>query len=142
MSTLEVYDPAMCCSTGVCGPSVDPKLATFAADLDWLQAQGVPVERFNLSQDPAAFAGDAAVRAALEAGGAEALPIVVVNGDIKSRAVYPTRRELATWTGVEAAPRSPAATAVPTVLQMASSSCCTPAPGQATTPASKSGGCS
>ena len=57
--TIRVFDPAMCCSTGVCGPSVDPELARFAADLDWLKKQGVTVERFNLSQQPAAFADDA-----------------------------------------------------------------------------------
>ncbi len=33
MTTIEVFDPAMCCSTGVCGPQVDPDLARFAADL-------------------------------------------------------------------------------------------------------------
>jgi hypothetical protein len=36
MTKLEVYDPAMCCSTGVCGPEVDPALVTFAADLKWV----------------------------------------------------------------------------------------------------------
>jgi len=30
----------MCCSARVCGPSVDPDLARFAADVDWLQKQG------------------------------------------------------------------------------------------------------
>ena len=52
MKTIEVFDPAMCCSTGVCVPSVDPALARFAADLDWLGGQGVSVERFNLAQQP------------------------------------------------------------------------------------------
>jgi hypothetical protein len=68
-SLFRVFDPAMCCSTGICGPSVDPQLARFAADLDWLKSQGVTVERFNLSQQPAAFAEDAAVKAALETKG-------------------------------------------------------------------------
>ena len=68
-----VFDPAMCCSTGICGPSVDPKLVRFAADLDWLKSQGASVERFNLSQQPAAFAGDAAVKNALETKGEAAL---------------------------------------------------------------------
>ena len=35
--TIRVFDPAMCCSTSVCGPSVDADLARFAADLDWLK---------------------------------------------------------------------------------------------------------
>lgn len=60
-STIRVFDPAMCCSTGVCGPSVHPELARFAADVEWLQQQGVAVERFNLSQQPAAFAETPAV---------------------------------------------------------------------------------
>jgi arsenite methyltransferase len=42
---IQVYDPAMCCSTGVCGPDVDPALVRFAADVKWLQERGVPVER-------------------------------------------------------------------------------------------------
>ncbi len=53
--TIRVFAPAMCCSTGVCGPSIDPDLARFAADVDWLQKQDVTVERFNLSQQLAAF---------------------------------------------------------------------------------------
>ncbi|WP_441286949.1 arsenic metallochaperone ArsD family protein [Sorangium sp. KYC3313] len=55
--TIRVSDPAMCCSTGVCGPSVDPELARFAGDVDWLQKQGGTVERYNLSQQPSAFTG-------------------------------------------------------------------------------------
>lgn len=54
MIAVRVFDPAMCCSTGICGPSVDPQLVRFAADLDWLKGQGVSVERFNLSQQPGA----------------------------------------------------------------------------------------
>ena len=56
MKNIEVFDPAMCCSTGVCVPSVDPALVRFGADLDWLATRGVPVERFNLAQQPGAFA--------------------------------------------------------------------------------------
>ena len=100
MPKIEVFDPAMCCCTGVCGPSVDPRLARFSADLDWLKSQGVSVERFNLAQQPAAFAEDHAVRSALETKGEAGLPLVTVNGDIKSTGVYPSRAELAEWAGV------------------------------------------
>jgi hypothetical protein len=31
--TIDVYDPAMCCNTGVCGPDVDDFLADFANDV-------------------------------------------------------------------------------------------------------------
>ena len=63
--TLQVFDPAMCCSTGVCGPDVDPKLVQFAADLDWLKTQAVIVQRYNLSQDPGAFVQNPIVKSAL-----------------------------------------------------------------------------
>lgn len=102
MIAVRVFDPAMCCSTGVCGPSVDPQLARFAADLDWLKNQGVAVERFNLSQQPGAFAEDAAVKSALETKGEAGLPLVKVNGEVKSSGLYPSREELAAWAGVGA----------------------------------------
>jgi hypothetical protein len=61
MKKLEIYDPAMCCSTGVCGVEVDPVLVQFAADLSWVGEQGVSVTRYNLGQEPQAFAVNAAV---------------------------------------------------------------------------------
>ena len=102
MTAVRVFDPAMCCSTGICGPSVDPQLIRFAADLEWLMSQGVSVERFNLSQQPAAFADDTAVKTALETKGEAGLPLVKVDGEVKSIGTYPSRYDLAQWTGVGA----------------------------------------
>ena len=102
MTIVQVFDPAMCCSTGVCGPSVDPRLVRFAADLDWLKSQRVSVERFNLAQEPRAFAENAAVKDALEVAGEAALPLVQVDGEVRSRGVYPSRDELAAWAGIGA----------------------------------------
>jgi hypothetical protein len=102
MITVRVFDPAMCCSTGICGPAVDPQLARFAADLDWLKSRGVSVERFNLSQQPGAFADDSAVKTALESKGEAGLPLVKVNGEVKSIGTYPSRNELASWAGINA----------------------------------------
>jgi len=102
MKSIRVFDPAMCCSTGVCGPTVDPRLPKFAADLDWLKGQGVSVERFNLSQEPRAFAADAEVRTTLQTHGQDGLPLVKVGDEVMSRGVYPSREELARWVGVGA----------------------------------------
>lgn len=96
---LRVFDPAMCCSTGVCGPSVDPSLARFAADLEWLRAQGVSVERYNLSTEPAAFAEHVAVREALTRG-TEVLPLIVVGDRVAAEGAYPSRETLAALAGV------------------------------------------
>ncbi|MCU0621184.1 MAG: arsenite efflux transporter metallochaperone ArsD [Gemmatimonadales bacterium] len=90
----------MCCSTGVCGPSVDPQLVRFAADLDWLKGAGVAVERFNLAQQPAAFAGEPAVTAALAEQGEGALPLILQGATVRSIGRYPGRAELAAWAGV------------------------------------------
>lgn len=101
MTTVRVFDPAMCCSTGVCGPSVDPRLVRFAADLDWLKTQGVDVRRFNLAQEPAAFAGEPLVRGLLEEHGEDALPAILVGSVAVSFGRYPSRAELAAWADVE-----------------------------------------
>jgi len=95
--TLEVFDPAMCCSTGVCGPEVDTKLVQFAADLDWLKSQGAIVQRYNLTQNPATFVENAAVQAALTEKGEAALPLLLVNGKVKATGYYPERQTLADW---------------------------------------------
>jgi hypothetical protein len=136
MTAVRVFDPAMCCSTGVCGPSVDPQLARFAADLDWLKSQGVAVERFNLSQQPAAFADDAAVKTALETKGEAGLPLVKVNGEVKSSGTYPSRDELAAWAGLGvSAPASPEA-----APKAKSAGCCGPST-KSEEPAPKAAGC-
>ena len=97
MNTLDVYDPAMCCSTGVCGPQVNPALVRFAADLKWLAAELVQVRRFNLAQTPAAFAESNTVRALLQDKGDAALPVLIANGEVVSTGRYPDRKELGSW---------------------------------------------
>ena len=93
--TLQVFDPAMCCSSGTCGPEVDMKLVQFAADLDWLKSQGVIVQRHNLAQTPGAFVANAIVKAALTEQGEAALPVLLANGKLALTGIYPTRPELA-----------------------------------------------
>ncbi len=119
MSRMEVFDPAMCCSTGVCGPSVDPKLARFAADVEWLKSQGVEVKRFNLAQEPRAFVENKGVADALM-GRDDALPLLLVDGAIVSVGTYPDRATLARMTGLVA----------PTTREDTSSRtcCCTSSP--------------
>ncbi len=95
MKKIEIYDPAMCCSTGVCGPNVDPKLVQFAADLEWLKGKGVQVERYNLAQQPDKFAGCKSVMDAMTLAGDLGLPLILMDNEIVSRSVYPDRTELA-----------------------------------------------
>lgn len=106
MSKVQIYDKAMCCATGVCGPQVDPVLPKFAADLDWLQKQGHDVSRFNLAQDPAEFASNAVVQKMLTDEGVECLPLVVVDDRIVCRSEYPSRENLSMWAGTAMSPKA------------------------------------
>jgi hypothetical protein len=98
MKSIQVYDKPMCCSTGVCGPQVDPVLPRFAADLDWLRSQGHQVDRFNLSQQPAEFAKNREIHQLLSTQGTECLPVIVVDGRVVSQRGYPSREILTQWT--------------------------------------------
>jgi hypothetical protein len=106
MTTLQVFDRPMCCSTGICGPKVDPVLPRFAADLDWLRMQGIAVDRYNLAQQPSVFTA-ADIKDLLRTLGDGGLPIIRVNGSIVSTGAYPSREQLARWCGVEAASSLP-----------------------------------
>ena len=100
MKTIQVFDPALCCSTGVCGVDVDQELVSFSADVDWAKQNGAQIERFNLAQQPMAFAENAAVKAFLERSGEEALPLILVDGEVALAGRYPNRAELTRWTGI------------------------------------------
>lgn len=100
MKTIQIFDPALCCSTGVCGTDVDQALINFSADMNWAKQNGAKVERFNLAQQPLAFAENAVVKGFLERSGQEALPLILVDGDIALAGRYPNRTELARWAGI------------------------------------------
>jgi hypothetical protein len=104
---LEVFDPPLCCPTGVCGPSVDPELVRFNSDLAWLSEQGVGVERFNLAQQPQAFAANPQVAELLGNTGVAALPLVLCGGEVVTTGSYPTREALATAAGLPSATAQP-----------------------------------
>ncbi|RPF27304.1 arsenite efflux transporter metallochaperone ArsD [Georgenia muralis] len=97
MSVIEVFEPAMCCSTGVCGPDVPQELVSFSADLEWLRSQGGQVSRYNLASEPAAFAGRPAVLDLLQVSGSQGLPLVLVDGAVAMAGRYPGRDDLARW---------------------------------------------
>jgi hypothetical protein len=100
VAKVEIFDPSMCCSTGVCGTDVDPALSRFAADIEWLVAQGVVVRRATLAQEPGKFAANVAVRNALVERGTGVLPAIVVDGVLKSTGAYPAREQIAAWAGL------------------------------------------
>ena len=126
---VEVFEPALCCSTGVCGVDIDQALVTFSSDLDWLRSEGGDVRRYNLAGEPGAFAEYDVVRRFLQVAGSGGLPLVLVDGVTVMTGAYPNRERLADWAGLEV----PAAPAMPVggrMLDLAGTSgsidCCTP----------------
>ncbi|EKD36134.1 MAG: hypothetical protein ACD_75C01620G0001 [uncultured bacterium] len=119
---LKIYDPAMCCSSGVCGPSVDPVLAKFAGTLDAISRQGtVKIERYNLSQEPQAFVDNGKVKALLGEHGIERLPYIFIDDELAFQARYPERDELAAALGIALAAGPPQGLGLATVSD---DSCC------------------
>jgi hypothetical protein len=108
MTTIHVFDPALCCSTGVCGVEVDQQLVGFSADVDWAKQNGANIERFNLAQQPLVFAENSVVKAFLERSGAEALPLILIDGEVALAGRYPNRSELARWAGISETEQKPA----------------------------------
>ena len=118
MATIQVFDPALCCSTGVCGVEVDQQLVGFAADVDWAKQNGASIDRFNLAQQPMVFAENLVVKAFLERSGAESLPLILVDGEVALAGRYPNRAELARWAGIAETVEKPASACC------SGSSCC------------------
>ncbi len=98
--SIQVFDPAMCCNSGVCGTEVDQQLVSFSADLDWAKNNGAKIQRFNLAQQPMDFANNKVVKDFLERSGQEALPLILVDGEFALAGRYPNRTELARWAGI------------------------------------------
>ena len=103
MKKIEIFDPALCCNSGVCGADVDEALVTFSADVDWLKQQDGNIVRYNLSQQPMAFVDNKVVNAFLERSGEQGLPLVLVDGEIALTGRYPSREELGRWCAIKAA---------------------------------------
>ena len=100
MKTIHIFEPALCCSTGVCGVDIDQALLNFAADVEWASNQGASITRHNLASDPMAFVNNVAAKNFLERSGHEALPLVLIDNDVALAGRYPLRAELARWAGL------------------------------------------
>lgn len=100
MKKMIIFDPAMCCSTGVCGPSVNPELLRVATAINALKNKGVIIERYNLSQNPQIFIDNKTINQMLNSNGVQVLPITMVDGVVVKYGSYPTNEEFCTLLGV------------------------------------------
>lgn len=102
MKTLCIYEPAMCCETGICGVGVDPELLRISTVLNNLQKNGVAAARFNLNSAPQAFVNNTDINKLINSEGVEALPATVIDGKIIKTKTYPTNGEIAEWLEIPA----------------------------------------
>lgn len=100
MTKIRIYDPAMCCDTGVCGPSVDPELTRVATAIFMLEKENINIKRYNLASEPQAFVDEGLIQQLLHEEGVDVLPTILVDGEIKLKGSYPTNEQLAEWAGV------------------------------------------
>jgi hypothetical protein len=123
MMKLQVFDPPMCCTSGVCGTNVDTKLVGFLNDVEWLKKQGIEVERYGLAFEPAVFANNEVVKKALETEGNECLPLILANNEIVYKGSYPDRKKLAEICGIEWKEEFASQEAIPAGVAASSSVC-------------------
>lgn len=97
MKKMQIFEPAMCCPTGLCGVGVDPELLRLSTVLDTLQKKGVIVDRFNLNSAPMEFVTQTAVNAFINAHGVDGLPVTVLDGAIVLTGRYPSNAEFTEW---------------------------------------------
>jgi hypothetical protein len=92
--TVEIYDPPMCCPTGLCGPVLDQTLLDVTEMIFNLQTNGVNVIRYQMASDPNAFLNNSSVMDLVKKNQIAALPITIVNGDLIKSGAYPTVSEV------------------------------------------------
>lgn len=93
MKKMIIFDPAMCCSTGVCGPSVNRELLRVATVINNLKNKGILIERYNLTSNPQIFVDNKTINEILNTKGIEALPVTMVDGKVVKIGKYPTNEE-------------------------------------------------
>ena len=93
MKKMQIFEPAMCCPTGLCGVGVDKELLRISTVLNSLEKNGVKVERYNLTDAPMEFITNKKINDYLQKNGDENLPVVTLDGDIVIEGKYPTNDE-------------------------------------------------
>ncbi len=93
-AVVELFDPPMCCPTGICGPTVDQTLLDVSDMILQLQGLGVRVERYQMTTSPQAFLNNAEVMRLVREQEMAALPITAVDGRVIKTGTYPTLAEV------------------------------------------------
>jgi hypothetical protein len=90
MNVLEIFEPALCCATGVCGPEPDQQLIELQNTINLLVKAEVQVKRYAINQVPMAFVKNETVKAFVKANGPGKLPLTLLDGELILAGSYPT----------------------------------------------------
>lgn len=96
MKKMCIYEPALCCETGLCGVNVDPELLRISTVLNTLKSESVVIERYNLNNAPMEFVKSSIVNQYVNEKGVDGLPVVTVDGEIVLAGRYPANDEILT----------------------------------------------
>ncbi|MDD2287419.1 MULTISPECIES: arsenite efflux transporter metallochaperone ArsD [Lascolabacillus] len=95
---IKIYDPALCCPTGLCGVNIDPELMRIAVVIETLKKKkGIIIERFNLKDNPQVYVDTLAVNKILMEEGSDAMPLTTINGEVVLKKTYPSNKQIAEW---------------------------------------------
>jgi len=96
MTELTLYEEAMCCSTGVCGPDPDDELVEVSAALDQLEDafDDLEVNRANMQHNIDQFLETQRIYDRVQEDGPSILPITVVDDEIVAEGEYLSYDEL------------------------------------------------
>ncbi|SKB00674.1 Arsenical resistance operon trans-acting repressor ArsD [Caloramator quimbayensis] len=100
MKKITIYEPAMCCPTGLCGVSIDPDLLRISTVLNNLKKKGIEIERYNLTNSPMKFMTNKTVNKMINEKGIDELPFTLVDEEVAITGRYPTNEELADFLGI------------------------------------------
>jgi hypothetical protein len=100
MSQLVIYDPAMCCPSGMCGVSIDPEIIRVATTLHMFKSYNIEVKRYNLTSNPMEFVTQLEVNKYINEHGIDCLPITVYNNRVVMVGRYPTNQEMVEMVGL------------------------------------------
>lgn len=100
MKEMSIYEPAMCCETGICGVGVDTELLRISTVLNALKKNGVEVKRYNLNNAPNEFVKNKVINQYINEKGIDGLPVTVLDGEIVITGHYPTNHEFTKLLGV------------------------------------------
>lgn len=102
MKKMQIFEPPMCCNTGISGVGIDPELMRISAVMKAMMKNNIVVDRFNLSNAPMAFVENTEVNEFINTTGVDGLPVVTLDGKIVIQGRYPTNEEFAEMLGVSA----------------------------------------